>query len=241
MIKKTIYSIFIAVTAATWLTQAQADVIGIKASADYWHYSSDSNVSDANPSISPSMKDDQTAQLSFSFEHPIPFLPNLRLKHTQIESQSDDQYNHVAQMNIDFSSTDAILYYEILDNWVNLDVGLGIKELSGDLQYFSVSNNSILPESKLIFIDHTLPVLYGSAAFELPLTSWSTNVDLMYSNFNDKKVSDVQAEIQYDIIDNLLVDVGLKLGYRYFDIEFDEQPHLNLTFKGPYLGVGVHF
>ncbi|MEK5794670.1 hypothetical protein VXE63_21655, partial [Acinetobacter nosocomialis] len=44
-------------------------------------------------------------------------------------------------------------------------------------------------------------------------------------------------------IDNLLVDVGLKAGYRILNIELDdyEKNDLKFDFKGPYVGLDIHF
>ena len=48
--------------------------------------------------------------------------------------------------------------------------------------------------------------------------------------------TDVQAELQYDFIDNLLVDVGAKVGYRMMQVDFeqDQRPDLQLEFRGVY-------
>nr|WP_252725535.1 hypothetical protein [Acinetobacter indicus] len=49
--------------------------------------------------------------------------------------------------------------------------------------------------------------------------------------------------LKYNFIDNLLVDVGLKAGYRILDVELNEgdERNLQLDFKGPYLGLEAHF
>ena len=49
--------------------------------------------------------------------------------------------------------------------------------------------------------------------------------------------------MKYNFIDNLLVDVGLKAGYRILDVELNEgdERNLQLDFKGPYLGLEPHF
>jgi outer membrane protein len=110
--------------------------------------------------------------------------------------------------------------------------------LNGDIKTLNLSK---------IDIDKTIPVIYGSAGVKLPFTGLSAKAELLYSNFNDTKITDAQAELQYNFIDNLLVDVGLKAGYRILDVKFDDyksnnvKNDLKFDFKGPYIGIDVHF
>jgi outer membrane protein len=82
---------------------------------------------------------------------------------------------------------------------------------------------------------------------KLPFTGLSAKAEVLYSNFDDTQVTDAQAELQYNFVDNLLVDVGLKAGYRILDVKFDdyESNHtkndIKFDFKGPYVGVDIHF
>jgi outer membrane protein len=129
---------------------------------------------------------------------------------------------------------DFILYYEILDNIVNADVGVGATTLNGHVTTLALSKTDI---------DKTVPVIYATAGAKLPFTGLSAKGEVLYSNFNDAKITDAQAELQYNFIDNLLVDVGLKAGYRILDIKLDdyEKNDLKFNFKGPYIGLDIHF
>ncbi len=90
-------------------------------------------------------------------------------------------------------------------------------------------------------------MIYGAAGVKLPLTGLSAKAELLYSNYEDTQLTDAKAELQYNFVDNLLVDVGLKAGYRILDIQFDDYESNNLKndlsfeFKGPYIGVDIHF
>ena len=180
-------------------------------------------------------------------EHPVPLLPNIKLQRNSLNSNGNTTLNQtfvfdsqifavgtdVAQ-DVDLSNIDATFYYEILDNVVNADIGLGATSLNGDVKTLGLSKTNI---------DKTVPVIYGSAGVKLPFTGLSAKGELLYSNFNDTKITDAQAELQYNFIDNLLVDVGLKAGYRILDIKLDdyEKNDLKFNFKGPYIGLDVHF
>ena len=59
----------------------------------------------------------------------------------------------------------------------------------------------------------------------------------------DANTSDLQAEVKYDVIDNVAFDVGIKAGYRVLKVELENvnATNVDLDFKGPYLGLEMHF
>lgn len=232
---------------------AQADMIGVKADASYWFYDGKAQVQPNNiTSLSNKTGVDNllldpyensreydldrkgSAQVSLAFEHPIPLIPNAKIRYVNLKSQTEKEVAGQPVYDLNIDHTDFILYYEILDNVVNADIGLGATSLNGDVKTLGLSKTDI---------DKTVPVIYGSAGVKLPFTGLSAKGELLYSNFNDTKIIDAQAELQYNFIDNLLVDVGLKAGYRILDIKLDdyEKNDLKFNFKGPYIGLDVHF
>ena len=61
-------------------------------------------------------------------------------------------------------------------------------------------------------------------------------------DYDEVKITDFQAELQYNMIQNLLVDVGAKVGYRILNIDLDDDnDSLKMEFKGPYVGLEAHF
>lgn len=232
---------------------AQADMIGVKADASYWSYDGKTQVQPNNTtSLSNQTGVDNllldpyansreynldrkgSAQISLAFEHPIPLIPNAKIRYVNLKSQTENEVAGQPVYDLNIDHTDFILYYEILDTIVNADVGLGATSLNGDVKTLGLSKTDI---------DKTVPVIYGSAGVKLPFTGLSAKAELLYSNINDTKITDAQAELQYNFIDNLLVDVGLKAGYRILDIKLDdyEKNDLKFNFKGPYIGLDVHF
>ncbi|MFW2162260.1 TIGR04219 family outer membrane beta-barrel protein [Acinetobacter beijerinckii] len=239
---------------------AQADVIGVKADASYWFYDGKAQVQPKpntsslanqtgvddlllNPYAGLSAPEEKldrkgSAQISLAFEHPIPLIPNAKIRYVNLKSQTEKEIAGQPVYDLNIDHTDFLLYYEILDNIVDADVGLGATKLNGDIKTLNLSK---------IDIDKTIPVIYGSAGVKLPFTGLSAKAELLYSNFNDTKITDAQAELQYNFIDNLWVDVGLKAGYRILDVKFDDyksnnvKNDLKFDFKGPYIGINVHF
>lgn len=212
----------------------QADVIGVKGDLSYWAYDGQANMAAQTAASDQDFERKGAAQLSLAIEHPVPLIPNAKIRYVNLKTQTENEVAGQPVYDIDMDHADFILYYEILDNIVNADVGLGATTLNGHVTTLALSKTDI---------DKTVPVIYATAGAKLPFTGLSAKGEVLYSNFNDAKITDAQAELQYNFIDNLLVDVGLKAGYRILDIKLDdyEKNDLKFNFKGPYIGLDIHF
>lgn len=210
-----------------------ADVIGLKADASYWNFDGYSQSANASKQ---DLDRQGTAQLSVAFEHPVPLLPNAKIKYVNLDSNSE-QITPLNVADIELNNIDYILYYELLDTIVHADIGAGLTNLDGTVRNL---NAGVLTQYDL---DEYSPLLYATAGVKLPLTGMSAKAEAVYSHGSDIKKTDVQAELQYDFIDNLLVDVGAKVGYRIMNIDAEQNnaPDLELEFKGPYIGLDIHF
>ncbi|WP_443612610.1 TIGR04219 family outer membrane beta-barrel protein [Acinetobacter pseudolwoffii] len=213
-------------------TLSHADFIGAKADLSYWNFNGYSE----NSSMKHGLDRQGTAQLSVAFEHPIPLLPNAKIKYVNLDSNSE-QSTPINASEIKLKNIDYILYYELLDTVVHADIGAGLSNLEGTVKNL---NTGAFTQYDL---DEYTPLLYATAGVKLPFTGLSAKAEAVYSHGSDSKKTDVQAELQYDFIDNLLVDVGAKIGYRMMTVDFqqDQRPDLQLEFKGPYIGLDVHF
>lgn len=233
---------------------AQADFIGLKGDISYWYFNG--SIDDQNNStlsnytgsdnllLNPyaglsnknDIKHDGAVQASISFEHPIPFLPNAKIKYTNIDSTTNNNSGIYDSNKVDFSNTDYILYYEILDNIVSFDLGLGLANIDGNVKQY----NAI--QSVKYSLSGNMPMAYTSVGAKLPFTGLSAKGEAIYGGDGDVTLTDIQAELQYNFIKNLLVDVGAKVGYRYMNIDVDsKQSKFSVDFNGPYFGVDVHF
>ena len=213
---------------------AQADVIGVKGDLSYWAYDGQANMAAQTAASDQDLERNGAAQLSLAIEHPVPLIPNAKIRYVNLKTQTENEVAGQPVYDINMDHADFILYYEILDNIVNADVGVGATTLNGHVTTLALSKTDI---------DKTVPVIYATAGAKLPFTGLSAKGEVLYSNFNDAKITDAQAELQYNFIDNLLVDVGLKAGYRILDIKLDdyEKNDLKFNFKGPYIGLDIHF
>ncbi|KGT47551.1 MULTISPECIES: TIGR04219 family outer membrane beta-barrel protein [Acinetobacter] len=214
-------------------TASHADVIGFKADASYWNFDGSSQSANASKH---DLDRQGTAQLSVAFEHPVPLLPNAKIKYVNLDSNSE-QRTLTNAADIELNNIDYILYYELLDTVVHADVGVGVTNLDGTVKNL---NAGALTQYDL---DEYSPLVYATAGVKLPFTGMSAKAEAVYSHGSDTKKTDVQAELQYDFVDNLLVDVGAKVGYRIMNIDAEQKnaADLELEFKGPYIGLDIHF
>ncbi|RKG34783.1 TIGR04219 family outer membrane beta-barrel protein [Acinetobacter rongchengensis] len=212
---------------------AQADFIGLKGDVSYWITEGSFDVNKPYESHD-EFDRDGAVQLSLAFEHPIPFVPNAKIKYVDLNSTAS---NNLYKTDASITNTDYILYYEILDNVISLDVGLGLANLDGDIKQYT-------PVDYIKYtIDGNGLSGYVNVGAKLPFTGLSTSAELVHSSFSDGQFMDIQAELQYDFVKSIALDLGAKVGYRFMQIDIDEakDQDLKLEFKGPYVGLNAHF
>lgn len=233
--QKTGFNLIVAAVLAATSVSAHADFLGIYAGVD--GYFSQTNVSEGSNNDTK-----LSGAYSLAFEHPVPFVPNGKLRYSKIDKTTtnipaliNDEPGHYDE-TLSIESLDAIAYYEILDNIVSIDVGAGAKKINTQLDWTS----GALSES--FKYDDTLPALYAAAGGKLPLTGLSAKAEVFAGKSSDADFTDFNAEIKYDFVETLLVNVGAKIGYRNMKVNVDDNKNIEqATMKGPYLGVEVHF
>ncbi len=227
----------------------QADtVFGIYAGAGSWQ--SDYDGQAGKPALTLKelgVQEHHNNYFYVAIEHPIPLLPNIKLSHTNISSAQtgtitksftlgDTTYaaNEKVSTDFDLSHKDATLYYEILDNWINLDLGVTARKFDG----YARSNSTTANEN--IAIDQTLPMVYGKIQFDLPFTGLSAGVEANYASYQDNALNDYTAKFSY--LFDAFVDVGVDVGYRKMTLKVsDNDLEADMTLKGPYMALTAHF
>jgi len=226
---------------------AQADVVGLGASLSYWDSDLSGNVSSGNSLVDVNnelqMKDDGNANASIYLEHPIPVLPNVRLAYTLIQQSGNgtltspyDGLSAGAQVrsDLDLEQLDLTLYYEVLDNWVNLDLGLTVRDFSGELLVQDKTNVAQLSRTEA---DAVLPMAYISARFDLPLTGVAVGAEGNFISFDGDSMRDFNVYGQYSI--SLL---QLRAGYRQIAVDYEDGSDVfDVKIDGPFISAGVAF
>lgn len=232
--------------------QAQADtLLGVYAGADLWQSNNSGRFANNEPMQTFDFKDSSQQAYYVAFEHFVPIVPNVRLQHLALETQGGARlgndltfagrgFNAGEQItsSLTLRSTDYILYYELFDNPLfSFDLGLSAKHLKGD---FAVANTAGTATEKL---NQWLPMLY----LDTKVSIWATGLDVFVSGslsaVKDGQLYDAQAGVAYQLIDTLLVDARLKLGFRAMDLRLDSLDNLyaDMTFKGVFAGIELHF
>jgi outer membrane protein len=228
---------------------AQADFVGLNIGANYWSPDlSGSFASVGDPSIN--LMDDlgldepAPSNLVFTLEHPVPLLPNVKYQSYDLGSSGVNDpgsvdfngttFSGAVNSTFDLSHDDIVLYYELLDNWVSLDLGLDFKIFDGEVELADGSNTETVP------VDDTLPLFYISARFDLPYSGFYIGADIN-NNFNtgDGSAEDSSIMLGYESGSGL----GLEGGIKKFSVELDDINNLNtnLEYDGIYLNGYFHF
>ncbi len=238
-------------------SSAQADMIyGIYAGGQGWQLdpSGDFSNGDNNEQSGFTFNyDKETASsIYLALEHPIPIIPNAKVRQNNIKINGsvegdvafvfgniNDKFDRPTT-KMDFSNTDFIIYYEILDNdLVSIDLGLNGKRVDG---YIMVDDSGTSRNVELPF-DGVVPLVYAAAEIGLPFTGLAVYGDISHLGLGDHKLSDYQMGIAYDLVDNIAFDIAVQLGYRSFSLTLDDLDDINsdLDVKGAYLGLEIHF
>lgn len=227
---------------------ANADFAGVYVGGNYWNVDADGSIASADKQAADFDFDkDGQNSIYVTIEHPVPFLPNLKIRQTDLESNgtanvtgfefNNITFNGSVATQVDLSHTDFVLYYELLDNIVSVDVGLNVKYFDGSATVTSTTDTT------RVDLSAPIPMGYMSVEGVLPFSGFSAKAEANLLSIDDSELSDYSAEIRYEVIDNLAIDVGVTAGYRRMTIKLDDIDGIdsNLTFTGPYIGVEAHF
>lgn len=196
--------------------------------------------------------DDDSNFFYVALEHPVPVLPNIMLQKTDVSVNKsgsmtttvvfDDEIfitGTDVRATIDFSHTDATLYYELLDNWVSLDLGLTFRAFDGELTLTEENPPSRTATQEL---DGVLPMLYLKARFDLPLSGFYVGGHANALTYDGHSLTDISAAVGYHT-DGWVMDLGLELGIRTFNFELDDLDDLDadIELSGTYAALTLHF
>jgi outer membrane protein len=235
---------------------ANADtILGLYGGIGQWSLSMDGDVTYLGGPINLrelGIKDKVSTELWLNFEHPLPIVPNLRLMHSMIQVQETtaitrDFFFGTAHLtatsnvttDLDFSHTDATLYYELLDNWLSLDLGVTARIIDG---FMDVSSELDGQEGSAA-LKGVIPMLYLSAEIDLPFTGWNIGAFGNAASYQEDRFTDYAVKLGYQFELVPLVDIGANLGYRHLVLKTESLDDLaaDATLSGVYAELQVHF
>lgn len=257
--------IVLAASMATLFTgSVQADAIGVYLGGQYWDNSVSGIFGESGNQVDFNLSDEQQTSFFLAFEHPLPFIPNAKIATTTLEtigstvladgiSFGGEDFAVGAQVdaNFDVSYIDYTLYYELFDNGlISFDLGLTARDFDGDITVSSLVNTApsgdapaYVTTTGTLATDEIVPMLYASTSIGLPFTGVNIFAEGNFLSLGDHTLYDYQAGVNYELVDNLLVDVNLTMGYRALKLELEDVSDLytDIEFKGVFAGVIVHF
>ncbi len=230
-------------------------IFGLHAGASLWQ-------PDGNGTIGPSDNsfdlagefdggDSDSTSMYIAVEHFVPLIPNVMLRSTPVNwsGQSDEvngtllgTFNFVGEASavLDLDMTDVTLYYELLDNWVTVDLGLTARRFDGVVE---VTEESITGNTEQDEISETVPMIYGHLRFDLPFSGLSVGVRGNGIGADDIELLDLEAyvHLEVDLIPTL--DFGLQGGIRRLSLDIDDVEDWNsdATLEGAFIGLTAHF
>ncbi|EAZ98725.1 TIGR04219 family outer membrane beta-barrel protein [Marinobacter sp. ELB17] len=223
---------------------AQADVLGFGAQVGYWDSELSGDVAANGGSVD--VKDElnldgeSSNQLSLYLEHPVPLLPNVRVAYINIDQTArgrlSGNFDGISagsdvRSDLELKQLDFTLYYEVLDNWINLDLGLTARDFSGELL---VQGNG---QSSRTTADAVVPMGYLAARFDLPFSGASVGIEGNAIAYSGDSLHDFNVYGQYQL--SLL---QLRAGYRQMAVDYEDgDDRFDVKIDGPFVSAGVVF
>lgn len=245
-----------AVVAASLPQAASAlPLVDFYAGGYYWDQTVSGDVVNGSADLDDNLglKADGQSVLYVAFEHPIPVIPNVKIKQTAMESDGSGTIDTGFEFNgtnvtgavdssLDLSHTDFTLYWSLPLPIVTFDFGLTARQFDGQMTVVDNSGSDTFNASA--DFDFVVPMGYLNAGIDIPLTGLSVAANINTISYGDTSLTDFDANLTYVLPVIPLLDVGITAGYRSFDLKLDEADFGDLsaeaTVAGPYLGLSLH-
>lgn len=209
---------------------AQADLLfTVGAKASIWNAEAGGQI-DEGVSVEKNglnLDSDNGQQLTVFFEHPLPFIPNLKLKQTSLELKGDgninatfaDQtFNENVNSTLDLSHSDLTLYWglPLPVPFVDVNFGLTARQFDGVAEV----SGKTTTVNESVDLDFVMPLVYGEVKINSPFGLYAS-ADVNYIGMGGNKLSDISYGIGYDL-PIPVVDIGLEAGYRSINLKADK-------------------
>jgi len=223
------------------LSRLPADTIGGEGSLGFFNHQPNGNASykgnDVDIEDTFGYSEEQDIFLKAYLEHPLPLIPNIKLGYTTLSQEGsssvndftwgDTTYNGTIESSLSLDMSDITLYYEFLDHWTEMDAGVTLRYMSGNMDVYNNRSSDIADFTTWV------PMLYGKVRLNLPTTDISLQLEANAVSYWDITTYDYELSTRY----TLAMGVGLEAGYKSFHINSDELVNgfdADMDFSGPY-------
>ncbi|MDD2951394.1 MAG: TIGR04219 family outer membrane beta-barrel protein [Sulfuricurvum sp.] len=218
-------SIIVALCLAS-VTASAATILGFGAEVDYYTPTASGDFNYKTTQTHFGSDQESGYQVGIYFEHPAPLIPNLRVDLTPEISYSGLDGAAVSKVSLD--QVDITPYYEIMDNIIDLDIGMTFKVLEGKIE--GTDNQSF---------KEVIPMGYLGIAITPPLSPLSLEGSVKYIEYSGDSLTDARIKACWKIAQGF----GAQAGYRYESLKISDHFNINAdtTFKGPFVGLNYRF
>ncbi len=230
--------------------QVFADTIGVQLGAGVWSHSASGYVSDSGDTIDLktdlNLKDKQEGYFYIAIEHPLPIIPNIKFSSTKLSHVGNGiitasqtfggityNLNEAVSSTVILDSTDITIYYEILDNVVELDFGLTARKLDGKIRIVGATTGT----GEQI-INETVPLVYLAVGVHLP-AGLTLNGEVNAVSAGGVTYSDFLIKLRYGFVDMFGVEGGIRT--QKLTLKNIDNLTADISFSGPFVGAYVHF
>ena len=238
----------------TLSTAASADTLfGLHGSAHLWQPELGGTIGQTatafNFSTEFDSQDADSTSILLALEHAVPLLPNIQLRTTPLSWAGSSEsatgslggiinFSGQVDAEVDLNSVDGTLYYEVLDNWVSLDLGLTARWLDG-----FVAATELSGLSDRLGINQVIPMAYGHARFDLPFSGLAAGLRGNIIAFQDNNLTDLEAYLHLEVDLIPLLDVGIQGGFRNLSLEVEDIDdwESDAELEGAYIALTGHF
>lgn len=234
------------------LSTSYADMLGGEVSAGVFNHSPSGQASYYSPDVD--IEDDlhwdteNDVMLKAYFEHPVPVLPNIKVAYSGLNHSGNGKVTAFSwgdiidvsgdiDSKLDLQMYDATLYYELLDNTVEADLGLTLRYLDGNIDVkvtpFAQYNLFDLGyEYESSDFTAIVPMVYGKVRIHIPDTDVSAQIEGNAISYDNSTFYDMEISARY----TFALGVGVEAGYRIVHLDSDDLDGvaLDVDFKGLY-------
>jgi len=178
-------------------------------------------------------------------EHPLPFIPNLKLGYIKLDYKGTNAvslfswgdigtYSGEIDSTLGLNLTDATLYYELLDNWIEIDAGLTIRYANG-----SIDVTTPLEKENVDF-STWIPMVYAKTRFNIPATDVSLQLEANAIRYDGTTFYDYELSARY----TFTMGLGLEAGYKAFHLDSDDLTaglKTDMDFSGAFAAIVWNF
>lgn len=182
-------------------------------------------------------------------EHPISALPNFRYQGYDLDSSDETSLPSDFRLNgeplntdngstsaVNLSQDDVVLYYQLPNKRVDLDLGVDLKRFDGDISLGGADGTRVS-------VNETIPLFYLSARYDLTNSGFyvgaNINANIIDLGLSESSAQDSTIMLGYESGNGL----GVEGGFKYFSLDLNDvdQPDTDLEYDGIYLNGYYNF